>query len=172
MKIENKNGTLIVTDFDEAESYVVACKIEQDGITFYKKLLEKSKDPKVRGTLDFLLKEEEKHLKLFNLRLYSIRENSDSDYDENDLLTSKDYGIFHPYADYDDLERIVDNVKKAFSLGILVEHNSIEYYTICMENVSKISVKRELANIIEEEKRHKLIFENLLHEAAGKNQNA
>ncbi len=171
MKIENKNSILTVTDFDEIEAYIVACKIEQDGIDFYKKLLEKSRDPKVKGALDFLLKEEEKHLKLFANAFHAIKEQADSDYDEDDLLTSKDYGIFHPFADYNDSEKIVNNTKKAFSLGILIEHNSIEYYTICKKNVSGLKVKKEIENIIEEEKRHKLLFKKLLQNIICKNKN-
>lgn len=162
MKIENKNGVLVVTDFDEVEAYIIACKIEEDGISFYKKLQEREKSPKISEIIYFLIREEQRHLKLFNSRLYALRENSDIDYDENDLLTSIDYGIFQPYKDKEDLEKVINNENRAFSLGIIIENKSIEYYTILSKNLSQNKAKSEIANIIEEEKHHKEILEGLL----------
>lgn len=162
MKIENKNNILVITDFNEVEAYIIACKIEEDGIFFYKKLREQEKSPKVLETIDFLITEEQKHSKLFNSRLYTLRANSDTDYDENDLLTSIDYGIFHPYKDKENLQKIINNEKRAFSLGIIIENKSIEYYTILSKNLSQNKAKSEIANIIEEEKHHKEILEGLL----------
>ena len=65
MKIENKNDLLIVTDFDEIEAYIIACKIEADGAHFYKKIYNQVQDEKAKESIGLLLKEEEKHLKLF-----------------------------------------------------------------------------------------------------------
>jgi len=162
MKIGNKNDKLVVTDFDEIEAYIIACKIEEDGIHFYKKMLESEKSPKIIEILDFLVKEEQRHLKLFNSRLYELCENSDTDYDENDLLTSIDYGIFKPYKDAENLGKVINNEKRALSLGIIFENKSVEYYTVLSENVSEEKARSEIANIIEEEKHHKEILENLL----------
>ena len=40
MKIEQKGNSFIITNFDEIEAYKVACKIEKEGLKFYKKLAE------------------------------------------------------------------------------------------------------------------------------------
>jgi len=162
MKIENKNNTLVITDFDEIEAYIIACKIEEDGIHFYKKMRERERSPEVIKIIDFLIKEEQKHLKLFTSRLYELRENSDNDYDENDLLTSADYGIFKPYNDAEGLEKAINNEKRALSLGVIIENKSIEYYTVLLKSVSDKKAKSEIANIIEEEKHHKELLESLI----------
>jgi len=162
MKIKNENNKLIVTDFDEIEAYIIACKIEEDGIHFYKKMREAEKSPEILKIIDFLIKEEQKHLKTFNSRLYELRENSDNDYDENDLLTSVDYGIFKPYKDADALEKAINNKKRVLSFGIIIENKSIEYYTVLSKNVSEDKAKSEIANIIKEENHHKGLLEELL----------
>lgn len=166
MKIKNENNKLIVTDFDEIEAYIIACKIEEDGIYFYKKLRDVEKSPEALKTIDFLIKEEQKHLKTFNSRLYELRENSDNDYDENDLLTSMDYGIFKPCKDVEDLEKAINNEKRVLSFGIIIENKSIEYYTVLSKNISEEKAKSEIANIIKEENRHKELLEELLKKIA------
>lgn len=162
MKIESKNNQLIVTDFDEVEAYIIACKIEEDGINFYKKMREAEKSAKTIEVIDFLIREEQKHLKLFNNRLFELRETSDKDYDDNDFLTSIDYGIFQICDSAKDLQDIITNEKRAFSLGIIIENKSVEYYMVLFKNVSEPKAKKEIAAIIEEEKHHKKILEELL----------
>lgn len=162
MKIEDRNNQLIVTDFDEVEAYVIACKIEEDGIHFYRKLREAEKSAKIIEAIDFLIKEEVRHLKLFNARLFELREASDKDYDENDLLTSIDYGIFKVCDNAKGLEEVLTNEKRALSLGIIIENKSVEYYMILFKNISKPQAKKEISAIIEEEKKHKELLERLL----------
>ncbi|MDD4182821.1 MAG: ferritin family protein [Candidatus Omnitrophica bacterium] len=166
MKIKNENNKLVVTDFDEIEAYIIACKVEEDGMHFYKKLRDAEKSPEILKAIDFLIKEEQKHWKTFNSRLYELRENSDNDYDENDLLTSVDYGIFKPYEDTEGLEKAINNEKRALSLGLIIENKSIEYYTVLSENISEEKAKSEIAKIIKEEKHHKELLEGLLKKIA------
>ena len=72
-----------------------------------------------------------------------------------------DYGIFHPYQDIKDLSEILNDEKKALRLGIALEDKSIKFYEACMNHVSSPQAKTALQNIIEEENKHKSIFENL-----------
>ncbi len=41
MKIEEREGKLVIVDFNELEAYKVASKIEKDGIRFYDNLIQK-----------------------------------------------------------------------------------------------------------------------------------
>jgi rubrerythrin len=161
MKIEEKDGKLIITDFDEVETYMVACKIEQDGIDFYRKFSNEAKN-EVKKTLDFLIDEEQKHLRFFNGRLYDLRGKANDSYDENDLLTSINYKIFWPYQDMPEIKNIIATETKALNLAVAIEDKSIQYYTSLGEKVLNESAQREIVTIIEEEKKHKALFEKLL----------
>lgn len=162
MKIKEKNGNFIIVDFTEAEAYKIACKIEEDGVHFYKKLLEKSVDKKVKDAVSFMLKEEEDHLKYFTESLFSKEEKEEESFEGDDLLSSMDYGIFQPYQNLDELERIIKDPQKALKLGILIENNSIRFYETCREEVKDSRAKKELENIIEEENKHKKILQDML----------
>jgi rubrerythrin len=75
-----------------------------------------------------------------------------------------DFGIFKPDQGSLELENISDNILKVLRLGVSVEDKSIKFYGACQENVSSQDTKRELANIIAEEKKHKdLLLEQLKH---------
>ena len=73
-----------------------------------------------------------------------------------------DYGIFEPYQSIRDLGDKLDEVKKALKLGVIVEEKSIKFYQACRDNVSSPETKKELQGIIEEEERHKALFEEML----------
>ena len=162
MKIQEKAGKFIISSFNALDAYKIASRVEKDGITFYQKLMNKVDDPKSKETLKFLLKEEEKHLKFFKDCLYEIKETSEDKFEEDDLLGSMDFGIFWPYQSIEDLESKLSNNRKAFSLGIAIEDKSINFYQACRDNITAEDIKLELDNIIEEEKKHKVLLESLL----------
>ncbi|MFA5100637.1 MAG: ferritin family protein [Candidatus Omnitrophota bacterium] len=167
MKIKEINGKFSIVDFDEIEAYMIACKIERDGIRFYSKLSERSQDPVAKETLEFLLSEEKRHFKLFDDALGILR-NSREIQEDNDLLQSMDFGIFEPYASMDELETIVTDIKKALRLGIVIENKSIALYQACVNALQASGAGeagKELECIIDEEKKHKALLENLLQKA-------
>ncbi|MCM8778186.1 MAG: ferritin family protein [Candidatus Omnitrophica bacterium] len=166
MKIGEKNGNFIITDFSELEAYKIACKIETDGIDFYQRLLEKTSEERLKETLNFLLLEERKHLKIFEEAKFELRKRVDDSSDE-DLLSSMDFGIFQPYQSIDELNQVLDNPQKAFKLGIIIEDKSIKFYTLCKEKVSAEEAKRELSKIIQEEYQHKKLLADMLKEYEG-----
>ena len=163
MKIQEKKGKLNIVDFNEAEAYKIACKIEEDGIHFYQNILGGTKNKYVKEKISYLLEEEKKHLKFFNSCLFKIGQEKGDDFEEDNLFKYLDYGIFKPYQDLKDLGSLIDDINKALDLGILIEDKSIKLYEACKDKVSSSKTKKELGNIIEEEKRHRLLLEEMLN---------
>lgn len=159
MKIKEENGRLVITDFDEIEAYRIACAIEKDGIKFYQKMLGCVHSFEAQHTLEVLIGEEKKHLKFFEECLYRLRETKEDLSEENDLLSSMDFGIFQPYESIDEMCDIVEDLKKAINLGIIIEKKSIDFYEICKKSISSPEVKKELELIIGQEHQHKELLE-------------
>lgn len=161
MRIEEKNGNLVIVDFDEADAYKIACKIEKDGICFYKDLRDKSGDEKIKTEMEFLLKEENGHLKLFEELLSKIEREKEDTSEENDLLDSLDYGVFQPYQGIGGLQQALNDPKKALKLGIIIEDKSIKFYEACKGHLTSSKAIEEVVSIIREEYRHKQKLEAL-----------
>jgi rubrerythrin len=164
MKIEEKDGSFIITDFNESEAYKIASKIEEDGISFYSQVLAQTQNPQVKEKVQYLLEEEKKHLKFFQKRLYEISESKCDANDEDNLLSYMEYEVFKPFREAKDLPESIKDAKTALNIGIIAENSSINFYLALKEQVSSFETKEELAQIIEEEKRHREIFERLLSE--------
>ncbi len=161
MRIEERNGELTVVDFSEFTAYRIACKIEKDGIKFYRKVSSGLENAEAREMLEFLIEEERKHLKFFEDCLLSAREGGEDDSEDDDLISAVDFGIFQPYQNMADLEKAVKDTRKALQLGMVVENKSIKFYEACLKNVSSPDTRREIGNIIEEEKRHAELLKGL-----------
>ena len=163
MKIEEKDGKLVITDFSEMEVYRIACTVEREGIHFYEKLRECVNTFKSQEALELLITEERRHLKFFQERLYELRRAQDEGVsEEEDLISSMDFGVFQPFSRMSQTCKAVEDVKKAFSLAVTVEDKSINLYEECKARVSSEDVKKELTAIIEEEKKHKDLFRRFL----------
>jgi rubrerythrin len=161
MRIQENKGNFTIVDFDEIEAYMIAYKIERDGIAFYKKLAERSEFPAAKEALEFLVREEQRHFRLFDDALSALR-NTREFQEDNDLLQSMEFGIFEPYASMDDLEIFIKDIKKALRLGIVIENKSIALYEACVAALRGDEAAEELKNILEEEKRHKALLESVL----------
>lgn len=162
MHIEEKGENLIVTDFNELEAYKIAQKIEQDGIRFYQGLLDNAKAKNIREKLEFLLREETKHLKFFGECLMKIRQTKEDGFEEDDLFSYLDYAVFKPYQDLNNMADKIGDVKKALHLGIIIEEKSIKFYQACILKVASDKTKIGLQDITKEEVRHKILLEDLL----------
>jgi len=66
MRVEEKGGKLIVSDFNEFDAYRIASNIEEDGIQFYQMVVAAAMKPEAKKILEFLREEEEKHLDFFS----------------------------------------------------------------------------------------------------------
>jgi len=162
MRIEDKSGDLVITDFDEREALAIASKIERDGIHFYEKLAESVTSERLRDTLNVLAIQERDHLEFFEGELLKLREQEHDRFEEDDLLTSIDYGIFQPYQGIGELEKALDAPRKALRMGIIIEEKSIRFYESCRGRVSSRGTKEGLVRIIEEEREHKRLLEDML----------
>ena len=162
MKIADRGGRLTITDFNEIEAYKIARKIERDGVNFYRKFSESVKDASTKETLEFLIKEEDRHIRTFEALLFGLIDTREDTTEEEDLLEGIDYGIFRPYNDSKELESLLSEPSRAIKLAVILEGRSIDFYESCKQAVSSPQTKKEIAKIIEEEKRHKRLFEEIL----------
>ncbi len=163
MKIEEKSGALVITDFDEIEAYKIAAAIEKEGISFYEKLAVQETRSAIGESIRSLITEEKEHLKFFE----SLRDEAKTRLEENedeDLLASLDYGIFWPYIGLDNL----NDTARAWELAAAVEQRCIEFYGKCRDQVSSAGTKQALGKIIDEESRHREAFSALLDECRSK----
>lgn len=168
MKIEEKNGKLNIIDFNEIEAYKIACKIEEDGISFYQNVLSGMENKSVKEKLEFLLGEEREHLKFFEECLSAQNQRYEDGFEEDNLLKYMDYGIFQPYQDRKGMKDVVDDIEKALDLGILIEDKTIKFYQACRDKVSSLKAKQELQDIIKEESHHRAVLEDMLDEVIKK----
>ncbi|MFA5117738.1 MAG: ferritin family protein [Candidatus Omnitrophota bacterium] len=162
MRIQEKNGNFEVVDFDAVEAYKIACKIETDGLEFYAYLLKNVAAEPARKALFYLLKEEQKHLSLFESRLSELRQRTSDLSEDDDLLSSMEYGIFQPYKNIEELALLVRDPAKALRLGLKVEDVSIGFYEACRNNVISPQAKEEISSIIKEEQKHKRLLQEIL----------
>jgi len=162
MKISEKKGTLTIVDFNELDACKIASKIERDGITFYQNLIEKVADTGARERLCFLLGEEKKHLAFFEEWLNQAAQTREDNFEEDDLLSYMDYGIFQPYQRMGEMKDLIDDVAKALDLGVIIEDRTVKFYEACKEKVSSKKTKKQLGDIIAEEEKHKALLEALI----------
>lgn len=151
MRIEERAGALVVVDFDVLEACKIAIRIEQDGIAFYEALAGRVSDDETRQAVLALADEERDHLDFFRGELGKAREEREDPFEEDDLASSLDYGIFAPYRD---LAEAVRNPRKALALGVLVEERTAQFYAACRDRVSSEEAKRALDRIVAEEQSH------------------
>ncbi|HTY45489.1 MAG TPA: ferritin family protein [Patescibacteria group bacterium] len=161
MKIEEKGSKLVVVDFDEFEAYRIACKIEKDGIRFYRKLSESVNNAEAKNILEFLMEEEKKHLRFFEDCVASLRESAEDETEDDDLIPSADFGVFQPYQGIVELEKAMSDTRKGLRLGIIIEEKSIQFYGACQQELSAADAKMQIGRIIEEENRHKDLLERM-----------
>ena len=164
MKIADKDGKLVITDFSEEEAYEIACNIEKEGIRFYKKLKDEQTNDKIIETLEVMVKEEVNHLKFFEFARSELQEALDEEIEDNGLLMSMDFGIF---PSLENIGSAGEDIKgkgsnRALKLGIAVENKAIAFYTECKKKIGSESTKKGLDRIITEEVKHKTLFEEML----------
>jgi len=164
VKIEKVGEKFVITDFDAASAYRIACNVEREGVAFYKKLAGVQTKPEIKDVLDFLLSEEEKHLKFFE-KQYVDAVNTVDDYNEDeDIINSMDFEVFKPYSEIKGFNDYLTELNKVFNLGVIVEENSINFYTACLDKIEDIVAKVEIKKIIKEERKHKEMIEQLMLE--------
>ena len=151
MRIEERSGALVVVDFDDLEACKIAARIERDGAAFYEALAVRMTDAAARGSILSLASQERDHLEFFEGELTRLRATKEDAFEEDDLASSLDYGIFKPYRDLADA---LESPRKALRLGQIVEERSVQFYEACRGRVAADGTKRQLDRIIAEERLH------------------
>ncbi|MFZ5801254.1 MAG: hypothetical protein ACOY3D_07790 [Candidatus Omnitrophota bacterium] len=162
MKVEFGKDNIEIVDFSALEAYKIARKLEKDGIEFYRQLLEKNLSAEVSQATGFLLSEEKRHLKLFEDKIFELREKTEDGFEEDALVDSVDTKVFAPFDTVTDLEKYLTDTRRALKLGVAIEKNSLVFYQALLNNLKGAQTKREIELIIKEENSHLAILENLL----------
>ena len=160
MKIEENNDSFVIVDFDEFEAYYLACKLEKDGLRFYRRLDQVSLEEKIKQTIKLLIQEELNHLIFFEQQLALLRKEKEDFVEDNDLIANLNLGIFK--LDENDINQFSD-YNKIFTLAIKLEEKTILFYQQVQKNISTLLAQSALAKIIDEEKKHKRLLESLIY---------
>ena len=151
MDIEIGKDDLTIGGFDELEVLKIAMKIEQDGQRYYKSVLKKTADERVKRTFTRLAEDEVRHYDLFKsmyeAELRARKIDPASVDTEEDLFTYMDSGIFNKEAE-------ASSVRNAIINGEEIEVKSILFYQELMKNTAHEGGNKAIAEVIEEEKMH------------------
>jgi len=142
--------------FDVTEIYQFAVQIEENGKKFYRAMVEKFDDAKVKELFAFLADEEIRHEKVFKEMLAKLE-----DYKPRESYPGEYFDYLHAYADnlvftLDKLEENIGNVKtvgEALQFAIGKELDTILYYHE-MRNVVPEHQQKMVDDIIDEERKH------------------
>lgn len=142
--------------FDVTEIYQFAVQIEENGEKFYRAMVEKFDEPKVKELFGLLAEEEVYHEKVFKEMLAKIE-----DYNPSESYPGEYFDYLHAYADnlVFTLDKIdegigsVHTVDEALQFAIGKELDTILYYHE-MRNVVPEHQQKLVDDIIDEERKH------------------
>ena len=142
--------------FDVTEIYQFAVQIEENGEKFYRAMVEKFDNTKVKDLFGFLAEEEVRHEKVFKEMLAKIE-----DYSPQESYPGEYFDYLHAYADnlVFTLDKIdedingVNTVDEALQYAIGKELDTILYYHE-MKNVVPEHQQKLVNDIIDEERKH------------------
>lgn len=151
MDIKVGEKDILISGFDELEVLKIAMKIEKDGERFYKSVLDKTNDERVKRTFKRLAEDEGSHFEvfkgLFEVILRAKGLDPDSIDREEGLFTYMETGIFNK-------EEEARTVKDAVLAGEIVELRSILFYQNILKNSKNEGAGQALNEVIEQEKMH------------------
>ncbi|MDP8227436.1 hypothetical protein D4R71_06435 [bacterium] len=142
--------------FDVTEIYQFAVQIEENGEKFYRAMVEKFDDKKVKELFGFLAEEEVRHEKVFREMLAKIES-----YNPQESYPGEYFDYLHAYADnlvftIDKIDEGIDGVNtvdEALQFAIGKELDTILYYHE-MRNVVPEHQQKMVDDIINEERKH------------------
>ena len=142
--------------FNASEIYQFAIRIEENGEKFYRQMVKKLDEPKVKELFTLLADDEVVHKKTFKEMLSQIE-----NYEPPESYPGEYFEYLRAYVDNvlfsinkfdEDVEKI-HNSLEAIQFAIDKELDSVLYYQE-MRNVVLAHQKELIKNIIEEERRH------------------
>jgi rubrerythrin len=156
-----KDGKPVITDFSPVQAYKIAVKMEKNGIAFYEGLSKKIKDEEARREIDFLIEQEEDHLRTFQGLLGKAKEVAGDDFEEDDIVDYMNSRVFDAALEVEEARR-VDHRHTALEEAMQMERRSIFFYEGCLKYAQDPAAQKTFKNIIEEEKKHLMKFAELL----------
>lgn len=140
------------------ENLKFAIEMELEGVEFYLKQAEKNKDNELSTIFKLLAEEEQKHADLIKSKM------NDESYElvEDESLTEYK-NVFEDIKDFEAEEGMVATQTDAYRFALQKEKESIELYEKLKEEATDEKSKELFEFLIEMEKNHYRIFEQLVH---------
>lgn len=157
----NKDGSIAIFDFSPVQAYKIAVRLEEDGIRFYTELKKDLKEDTVRREVDFLIEEEKRHLKTFQVALAREKEAVGDDFEEDDIVAYLDSSIFDPSRKKEDAGK-VQHRHTAWEEAMDMERRSIAFYEGLISSSVSPEAERSFCRILQEEEEHLKKFSGLL----------
>ena len=145
-----------MSTFNSSEIYQFAIKIEENGEKFYRQMVTKLPDKKVKELFTFLADEEVQHKATFSTMLSKFE-----DYKPVESYPGEYFAYLKAYADnlvfgfgkFDEDIANIENAESALQFAIGKELDTIMYFQE-MKNLVPESERKRINAIIEEERRH------------------
>ncbi|MCK4756318.1 ferritin family protein [candidate division WOR-3 bacterium] len=142
--------------FEPSEVFQFAIRIEENGEKFYRQMVQKFEDPKVKELFSYLANEEIKHKKTYEEMVSKIEK-----YEPFETFPGEYFAYLRAYADkiiftrkeFDEEIAKIKDINAALDYAINAELNSILYYQEVKNLVSE-NQRSTIDKIIEEERRH------------------
>ena len=142
--------------FEPSEVFQFAIRIEENGEKFYRQMVQKFEDPKIKELFSYLVDEEIKHKKTYEEMVSKIEK-----YEPFETFPGEYFAYLRAYADkiiftqkeFDEEIAKIKDINAALDYAINAELNSILYYQEVKNLVSE-NQRSTIDKIIEEERRH------------------
>jgi rubrerythrin len=153
MKFTEKNGKIILKDFNPGEAIKIAMYVEEEGARFYRELTGRTREKQIRNELQFLWKEEESHRSNFEKLLQKWGGDKADVTDEDKLAVLAEKGIFGPIKKLR-TEDILCNNAEALRFGATVKKRMISFFQSLLAETDDIEARKVLQEIIAQEEQH------------------
>lgn len=146
------------TKGDGMDILEVAQKMEQEGIAYYSKLASETPVSELKGVFNFLAKEEQRHLEIF--QAFAAEKTANGTGDSTSAMKEVKK-IFEQLTTSFTLPEIVYDYEAAYRKALSMEEKTVKYYS---EMLASIDANRRetLEFIISQEKAHVKLFEALI----------
>lgn len=137
--------------------YEFAMNMELDGKKYYEELMNKAQDKGLKSIFQMLANDEEEHHRIIN----KMKEAKDTGNASDTLKNANN--IFTEMLDSDKKFDLTASAIEAYNYALELEDKSIKLYEEHAAKVESLREKNIFKMLVEEEKKHKLIIENILN---------
>ena len=147
--------------FSLAEVYDLGIRIEKNGEKFYRDAMKQTWSTPIAEMLKTLAEEEVKHVDFFVKRIDALKQKRENPFlDEMGTSMLKDILGNQTFSLEDTDVSKIRSADELVSLAIEFEKDTILFYEVFGSFMTDEEARRELKEIIEEEKRHVRLFES------------